>query len=167
MQTREVFVLWFYPQVPSCPLCQENEREDCKRDKSTISFLPRFLVALPSRIGTFGIPAGLRQCLLLNRDYKNQDWAQKWIRIIIRNNLKLNSCRSGTPKRLSFGLVCYLLPPTSRKSKLGQVHRIWIVNMEISFTKFTFFSNQSCIYKVLHTPNVLLLLPSFSGLLQF
>lgn len=102
------------------PMSGEWER-GLQEGQSIISLLPRFLLALPSRIGTFGFPAILRQCLLLNRDYKNQDRAQKWRRVIIRNNLKLNFCRSGTPKGLSFGPFCYLLPLTSRKSKLGHV----------------------------------------------
>lgn len=129
----------FIPKFPLAPYVSRVRMRTARGKKSIISLLPRFLLALPSRIGTFGIPATPRLCLLLNRDYKNQDWAQKCRRVIIRNNLKLNFCTSTTPKGLSFGPFWYLSPLTSRKSKLGQVHTIWIVNMEISSINLLYF----------------------------
>lgn len=61
----------FIPKLLLVPYVKKGRT--ARGEKSIISFLPRFLLALPLRIGTFGIPATLRHCLLLNRDYKNQD----------------------------------------------------------------------------------------------
>lgn len=124
-------------QTPSSLLHQENKREDCRRDKPSISFLERLLLLLPLRLAHWG-PATPGQYLLLNRDYeKKSGLGTKMEKSSNQKILEMKFLQKWDSKYSALAQFCYLLPSTE-KSKLGQCYRTRNVTADISFTIHVF-----------------------------